>query len=223
MGRLPVCCEGFQSTLPVGGATEYIDEALATLRISIHAPRGGSDFVVQGIHLCFTYFNPRSPWGERRRIRNARGRNFRFQSTLPVGGATSVRRLHQQSRVDFNPRSPWGERPVPPGRTDVISDFNPRSPWGERLVVDGGNDLFVYISIHAPRGGSDYTSEEAVEVIAISIHAPRGGSDPICDKVKHPDGHFNPRSPWGERLLPESEGVGSDLISIHAPRGGSDT
>ena len=201
MGRLPVCCEGFQSTLPVGGATEYIDEALATLRISIHAPRGGSDYFDQGIHLCFTYFNPRSPWGERRRIRNARGRNFRFQSTLPVGGATSVRRLHQQSRVDFNPRSPWGERPVPPGRTDVISDFNPRSPWGERLVVDGGNDLFVYISIHAPRGGSD----------------------PICDKVKHTDGHFNPRSPWGERLLPESEGVGSDLISIHAPRGGSDT
>ena len=144
-----------------------------------------------------------------------------FQSTLRKGSDHSWDDFRSAAK-DFNPRSPWGERPVPPGRTDVISDFNPRSPWGERLVVDGGNDLFVYISIHAPRGGSDYTSEEAVEVIAISIHAPRGGSDPICDKVKHTDGHFNPRSPWGERLLPESEGVGSDLISIHAPRGGSD-
>ena len=33
----------FQSTLPVGGATDGKIVAAADLRISIHAPRGGSD------------------------------------------------------------------------------------------------------------------------------------------------------------------------------------
>ena len=57
----------FQSTLPVGGATggdfvtieEYI-------KISIHAPRGGSDQSVGAVEELPEYFNPRSPWGERR-------------------------------------------------------------------------------------------------------------------------------------------------------------
>ena len=34
--------------------------------ISIHAPRGGSDPVNAQVHTAKGYFNPRSPWGERR-------------------------------------------------------------------------------------------------------------------------------------------------------------
>ncbi len=55
--------------------------------ISIHAPRGGSDRWGSLPSGAEFYFNPRSPWGERRLLVQ-----FRFYD------------------FDFNPRSPWGER-----------------------------------------------------------------------------------------------------------------
>ena len=60
-------CE-FQSTLPVGGATEIIKCLAEYIEISIHAPRGGSDETgeVRTIHIM--HFNPRSPWGERLQV-----------------------------------------------------------------------------------------------------------------------------------------------------------
>ena len=81
-------CFLFQSTLPVGGATTVGWPIDGDATISIHAPRGGSDIVfllpslvknifqstlpVGGatvkdlIKSAWTsYFNPRSPWGER--------------------------------------------------------------------------------------------------------------------------------------------------------------
>ena len=43
----------FQSTLPVGGATNRDEEDVSALAISIHAPRGGSDCDEgNGIHHC---------------------------------------------------------------------------------------------------------------------------------------------------------------------------
>ncbi len=56
----------FQSTLPVGGATITDSRGRCLFRISIHAPRGGSDACVAP---CTMAVSP-------------------FQSTLPVGGAT---------------------------------------------------------------------------------------------------------------------------------------
>ena len=56
----------FQSTLPVGGATPsvrllpYISIFQSTL------PVGGATQTVEFYQLSFSYFNPRSPWGERR-------------------------------------------------------------------------------------------------------------------------------------------------------------
>ena len=63
-------------------------------------------------------------------------RGQRFQSTLPVGGATSG----LAGKHDGRDR-----------------DFNPRSPWGERLLLNLDLINLVGISIHAPRGGSDYS------------------------------------------------------------------
>ena len=66
---VPLAVSLFQSTLPVGGATSMTKEELLTYaRISIHAPRGGSDpgIVAPGCQQLL------------------------FQSTLPVGGATML-------------------------------------------------------------------------------------------------------------------------------------
>ena len=61
---------GFQSTLPVRGATAPILTILPYAFISIHAPRAGSDIGRGAIITRASYFNPRSPCGERREYGN---------------------------------------------------------------------------------------------------------------------------------------------------------
>ena len=56
---------GFQSTLPVWGATQSRRVYRSPKGISIHAPRVGSDATGPGRPYGGTYFNPRSPCGER--------------------------------------------------------------------------------------------------------------------------------------------------------------
>ncbi len=173
-----------------------------TLAVSIHAPRGRSD-VGQGARgvICPVCFNPRSPWEERRDCGGDRswsesfnprspweerhvndllvftGFNW-FQSTLPVGGATSGtsqyltstevsihaprgRSDHHRSRtrashVAFQSTLPVGG--ATGGVTTkcaIVASFNPRSPWEERPVRYIGPDISRRVSIHAPRGRSD--------------------------------------------------------------------
>ncbi len=148
------------------------------LPISIHAPREGSDiFIFLLLRLLFgfqstlpargatlpkagcrmrgSYFNPRSPRGERPDNLFLLPRLSLFQSTLPARGATLAGKpfayyelisihapregsdLLREGRTNkernFNPRSPRGERPRWSRKTAGSSHFNPRSPRGERL------------------------------------------------------------------------------------------
>ena len=169
-------------------------------------------------------FNPRSPCGERLAVGTKQDppglisihaprvgsdasafagttTTARFQSTLPVWGATCAAGQSLDHKGDFNPRSPCGERrtfangaltptefqstlPVWGATAEPrpwvlgIRDFNPRSPCGERPQAQGAETRRAE--------------------------------------------NFNPRSPCGERrsLLPLSVLLGG--ISIHAPRVGSD-
>ena len=101
----------FQSTLPGWGATHLVGYLRFLLYISIHAPRMGSDTGVYRVTpVRWTYFNPRSPDGERQ---NSKRYNI--------------------MQKNFNPRSPDGERPHSDHRILLARDnFNPRSPDGER-------------------------------------------------------------------------------------------
>ena len=85
----------FQSTLPVRGATNSLICSFNSLfSISIHAPRAGSDGVHFGRLQRNKNFNPRSPCGERREaLQLYKSNDSRFQSTLPVRGATTSNRL----------------------------------------------------------------------------------------------------------------------------------
>ena len=196
----------FQSTLPARGATTrglfstVTDadfnprsphgerrgvslEKLQHLKISIHAPRTGSD-ATHG--------------------RNG-GVSLEFQSTLPARGATSLSLRRACLRENFNPRSPHGERrPGRPVGRCGLRNFNPRSPHGERPDGLDRVDNRLDISIHAPRTGSDrpmavqsesgyrfqstLPARGATMILylpavgrTISIHAPRTGSDfSIC-------------------------------------------
>ena len=79
----------FQSTLPVWGATLWYWNCFRRDGISIHAPRVGSDCKIPSTILTPTYFNPRSPCGERPKRKPDYYPCGIFQSTLPVWGATS--------------------------------------------------------------------------------------------------------------------------------------
>ena len=122
----------FQSTLPVWGATSENYSDKSTECISIHAPRVGSDHKSTLRQFSLPHFNPRSPCGERRNRSHGSARAARFQSTLPVWGATRSPPAGWECWKYFNPRSPCGERPKPSLSASHISYFNPRSPCGER-------------------------------------------------------------------------------------------
>ena len=65
--RNTMVTEKFQSTLPGWGATRGESNPVQSCRISIHAPRMGSDASVCRRWFDSWHFNPRSPDGERRR------------------------------------------------------------------------------------------------------------------------------------------------------------
>ena len=234
----------FQSTLPVGGATQsfFLNDIVS--RISIHAPRGGSDAAQcrkqsrrvisihaprggsDGVTLPGTRnsidFNPRSPWGERPEPRQEQHKDCEFQSTLPVGGATGCSGGRKHSRPYFNPRSPWGERPGSHSATGGEDNFNPRSPWGERRHTRAAKVFGPLFQSTLPVGGATSTPALMRSFRSISIHAPRGGSDRLFTDIRKHGFVFQSTLPVG--------GATSDVrcflriyrISIHAPRGGSD-
>ena len=168
--------------------------------ILIHAPRGGSDPIFKGLAAPHEDFNPRSPWGERHVIGGTTQPSNPFQSTLPVGGATSTL-VGQVERAFISIHAPRGGSDCfPPKWSTCDKNFNPRSPWGERHLAVGTAGLNKKISIHAPRGGSDLHYDSlTVSFTTISIHAPRGGSDKSVNSRRVQNLNFNPRSPWGER------------------------
>ena len=168
--------------------------------ISIHAPCVGSDVGLRVIVLdrrdfnprspCgerhnahrplargYTHFNPRSPCGERRDNSSPLRAQRRFQSTLPVWGAThrSCRSGEYAAISIHAPRVGSDSAGVQGGVGH--DDFNPRSPCGERRPgMRHGNYILPFQSTLPVWGAT------AVELL-------------------HPHAlwYFNPRSPGGER------------------------
>ena len=194
------------------------------IRISIHAPRVGSDGGLEtAFHTQFLFQSTLPVWGATT-MALTEAQKRAFQSTLPVWGATSHCGPFCCQFYYFNPRSPCGERHLFIVYKLTYKHFNPRSPCGERLRGAVHSFSAYPISIHAPRVGSDPTGGDVRGIpgpfqstlpvwgattssvfiafsSSISIHAPRVGSD-SGGQGKRPQPHI--------------------LISIHAPRVGSD-
>ena len=167
----------FQSTLPARGATSPRGVPGSLQRISIHAPRTGSDKRRNTPRFYPNDFNPRSPHGERHKPGGGAATTRIFQSTLPARGATRWF-LHHFREVTISIHAPrTGSDPATFSGTGTGSHFNPRSPHGERLIRRLLLICNVNISIHAPRTGSDDAWLEKRDWSDISIHAPRTGSD----------------------------------------------
>ena len=147
----------------------------------------------------------------------------KFQSTLPVRGATSPRPGGAQGHDHFNPRSPCGERRDAALRRGIITLFQSTLPVRGATALPDLLMEAVFISIHAPRAGSDSSFLLPKRAhLPISIHAPRAGSDSsfLLPKRAHlPISIHAPRA--GSDACIWSNNIGRN-ISIHAPRAGSD-
>ena len=85
-----------------------------------------------------------------------------------------------------------------------------------------GFPAFAQISIHAPRAGCDPTRVRPPIRWAISIHVPRAGCDEKHMQSIARCANFNPRTPCGVRLTPQTALAYMLDISIHVPRAGCD-
>ena len=172
--------------------------------------------------LLVSYFNPRSPCGERRPPARTLTIFPRFQSTLPVWGAT-LEYEYPPEGLPFQSTLPvWGAT-YEHSYSQGLPKFQSTLPvWG---ATPRTQDFCtgVSISIHAPRVGSDAPDCARWFWSLISIHAPRVGSDCSRFLFSFFFFYFNPRSPCGERLALDAPDVPPTEISIHAPRVGSDS
>ena len=123
----------FQSTLPVWGATHLISSLHIVGLISIQAPRVGSDSPITSRSTSAkANFNPRSPCGERLLSTGFYSRRRRFQSTLPVWGAT-LSSCGRGGVMWISIHAPRVGSDLPHSNESAIFwHFNPRSPCGER-------------------------------------------------------------------------------------------
>ena len=173
----------------------------SALRISIHAPRTGSDeqakaaydaliqfqstlpargateAVLEGLLFTCQFQSTLPARGATRRYRAA-SYSARFQSTLPARGATAIQRCTVNDPNYFNPRSPHGERRrVAAARTAAHifqSTLPARGATSAICFLPAGN---LFQSTLPARGATRGTAAVRRRLI-----------------------YFNPRSPHGERL-----------------------
>ena len=174
---------------------------MTACRISTHAPRVGSDIAHSRVNLLHSYFNPRSPRGERRDLDCAGRTDENISTHAPrVGSDDSVSRVTAKIPY-FNPRSPRGERPKHEFIGFGMQYFNPRSPRGERRLNFLRSKLMKSFQPTLPAWGATCLPCALAPSKGISTHAPRVGSDPKWTVAKGQGKDFNPRSPRGERPL----------------------
>ena len=100
--------------------------------ISIHAPREGSDSCGKILQLWRSYFNPRSPRGERQLHMAERPLNRYFNPRSPRG-ERHTKAMDELAKCEISIHAPREGSDITQFFINIDSlNFNPRSPRGER-------------------------------------------------------------------------------------------
>ena len=171
--------------LSVQGATSGQQVPGVLCHISTHAPRAGSDsFVLLSRSRNFTFQSTLPVRGATETCAYTARYTAKFQSTLPVRGATGRWDLGMGRRYDFNPRSPCGERPLSitgARRTDPY--FNPRSPCGERQTGKQAPALTLRFQSTLPVRGATAKMPKTEPFILSNFHNFKKNTDRTRTKV----------------------------------------
>ena len=169
-------------------------------------------------------FNPRTPCGVRRTKAGYHARNWQFQSTHPLRGATGKYFDSWDSgKISIHAPLAGCDR-YAARRPSRDTYFNPRTPCGVRRAGDrllSGCQIFqsthplrgatllalllalclLYFNPRTPCGVRLCDVVSVIGSAGISIHAPLAGCDALFYRVCGQLEHFNPRTPCGVRLL----------------------
>ena len=168
--------------------------------ISIHAPRTGSDTLLSRCCPKFFYFNPRSPHGERHFNPPANGGERNISIHAPRTGSDGGGSVAQRyGRISIHaPRT--GSDPRRGVCIPVPSIFQSTLPARGATVKAGANPAILRISIHAPRTGSDLLCQPVREPQRKQFQSTLPARGATAHRAYTCcTGHFNPRSPHGER------------------------
>ena len=191
------------------------------------------------------YFNPRPPWGGRRR-NEVFGNNRRVISIHALRGEgdrhlTSRRYLTSY----FNPRPPWGGRPSSVARIACANVFQSTPSVGRATVPYASVYGDIVISIHALRGEGDQSASNCwstretfqstpsvgratvifkggKQKMSISIHALRGEGDIYMCLAYCAHKIFQSTPSVGRATCKRRQAESGAVISIHALRGEGD-
>ena len=185
------------------GATLPKTRKVDLLNISIHTPHAGSDHICGMVAPYPPYFNPHSPCGERLYYQFRKVTAERFQSTLPMRGATIAPPGQSANYSNISIHTPHaGSDSARWLSCPPHLDFNPHSPCGERPCFFFNASRFFEISIHTPHAGSDSPNSFFLFLQnSFQSTLPMRGAtgSAFCSGIIHQ--HFNPHSPCGERRL----------------------
>ena len=167
----------------------------------------------------------------------------RFQSTLPLRGATSkfsidggdisisihapltgsdLEKVIGKQRFGISIHAPLTGSDAKPGQYHCRTNhFNPRSPYGERPLLYQPRHWPEHFNPRSPYGERLLYHQLPVWVDDFNPRSPYG--ERLQAGCGHRDGdYFNPRSPYGERPGFTPCERPQAVISIHAPLTGSD-
>ncbi len=154
----------------------------------------------QPIKAMSSYFNPRTPYGVRRKvlvINNAR--YVEFQSTHSIRSATSNTLIGTFSHGNFNPRTPYGVRLG--GDTDSFFTSLFQSTHSIRSATNPMEVFMRFYEYFNPR--TPYGVRPALSAGAATLNM-----------------NFNPRTPYGVRLLPfKMPGIADRYFNPRTPYG----
>ena len=147
------------------------------LKISIHAPRAGSDNIRPNLFATLPDFNPRSPCGERLDLRGIKIGKYIFQSTLPVRGATAII-LIPVGTEEFQSTLPVRGATIQQFPANAARKFQSTLPVRGATITRFQNiSNPIKFQSTLPVRGATKSIMEIATLASISIHAPRAGSD----------------------------------------------
>ncbi len=190
--------------------------------ISIHAPRAGSDSQVAKSLQSREYFNPRSPCGERRALAQMSDVTDRFQSTLPVRGATMPKGWLVPVPLIFQSTLPVRgatlQRRFAAMRKQFQSTLPVRGATATILIPVGTEEFQSTLPVR----GATVSMGDAMSVELFQSTLPvRGATSTRCRSTSKACGFQSTLPVRGATTMVITRQPPA-VISIHAPRAGSD-
>ena len=147
-----------------------------------------------------------------------------FQSTPSVGRATSQVFMRLAKPLNFNPRPPWGGRRGVSMNNEAVKTISIHALRGEGDRIRGQGRVALGLFQSTPSvGRATILQYRSKSCKSISIHALRGEGDDSRSGVMTLRIYFNPRPPWGGRLISSAVLVSTGDFNPRPPWGGRHT